>query len=266
MNSNILNSIYHKYNIFNLQFGVIGDKLGDCYEEYLVTILTTTNYIECFNNNKPNDDVEYDIFKKILECFSIDNTSKIKNIDATSKIQSRITGGMPKTDIIADIIFNDDTSTTLPISVKQSTVKKVAFAEFDVETIVREIGIDKNNNQDLIKLLNKHQTDASAKNFTKSEKELLKESLSPYAQKFVQWVVTGSPKISNDLRIPKCIVKFDIDKKDYNMTSYDIYTIPNYIDFIMLDKKGNPKKGGFGTGLSWTYATGSKGKKIQFKG
>lgn len=266
MNSNLLNSIYQKYNISNLQFGVIGDKLGDCYEEYLVTILTTTSYIECFNNDKPNNDIEYDIFKKILECFSIDNTSKIKNIDATSKIQSRITGGMPKTDIIADISFNNDTSVALPISVKQSTVKKVAFAEFDVETIIKEIGIDKKNNQDLIKLLNKHQTDASAKNFTINEKELLKESLSPYSKKFVQWVVTGSPKDSNDLRIPKCIVKFDINKKDYDLSNYYVYTISNYIDYIMLDTKGNPKKGGFGTGLSWTYATGSRGKKIQFKG
>ena len=61
------------------------------------------------------------------------------------------------------------------------------------------------------------------------------------------------------------ILKFSLTKQN-EIIAINCYTIDEYVDFLVYDKNGNYKKGGFGTGLSWTYATGSKGKKIQFKG
>lgn len=75
----------------------------------------------------------------------------------------------------------------------------------------------------------------------------------------------GIPWKSDDIHIPTMIIKFDINKSNNTLKSYKVYNIEDYIDEIMYDKHGNIKKGGFGTGLNLTYATGSKGKKIQFK-
>ena len=40
MNTELLNELYEKYNIFNLTYGGIHDKLGDAYEEFCIKILT----------------------------------------------------------------------------------------------------------------------------------------------------------------------------------------------------------------------------------
>jgi hypothetical protein len=95
---------------------------------------------------------------------------------------------------------------------------------------------------------------------------MLKENLKPYATKLVRWVLTGSPdRDCTDLRFPKLILKIDCTKKD-EIKDIHIYDIDTDINSVMKDKNGNIRAGGFGTGLGWTYATGSKGKKIQFKG
>ena len=70
---------------------------------------------------------------------------------------------------------------------------------------------------------------------------------------------------SNDLRYPDLLIKFSITKSN-QILNINCYTIDEYVDYLTIDRYGNPKKGGFGTGLGWTYATGSKGEKIQFKG
>lgn len=44
MKTALLNELYTKYNIANLTFGAIHDKLGDVYEEYCVTILQSKQY------------------------------------------------------------------------------------------------------------------------------------------------------------------------------------------------------------------------------
>lgn len=58
---------------------------------------------------------------------------------------------------------------------------------------------------------------------------------------------------------------FDVASGNFGLKSFKGYTIEKYLDTIMT-KYGKLKSGGFGTGLSWTYATNSKGVKIQFKG
>lgn len=257
MKSLVLDNLYKEYNIANLSFGVLQDKLGDVYEKFVVNILENVDYISAYRASKHIKDWEYVLFSDILNDYNIDR-NVVKKITATDPVPVRMSHGLSKTDVI--MTLNDDKK--FPISVKQSTAKKVAFAEFDVDTIVKEVGI---TDPELIRLLKKHQRDASAKNFTKEEKDILTEKLKPIARNFVRWVITGSPVVSNDIRIPTMIVKFDINKNDNSLKSYKVYDIESYIDSIMYDKHGNLKKGGFGTGLSWTYATGSKGKKIQFK-
>ncbi len=90
--------------------------------------------------------------------------------------------GLSKTDVIAHVTYNDNTTEDFPISCKQSTVKKVAFAEFDVNMICTEMGIGEGR----LKSLMKNQIDKSAKNFTSSEKAELKELLKPIARDFIR--------------------------------------------------------------------------------
>ena len=258
----LLENLFIKYDIANLVHGKKEDKLGDVMEEYCVSILKSKKILEKYKNNSLNlNNTDEYIFYHLLKKFNIDINS-ILYIDATTKIQHRFTGGNPKTDIITEIHTNSAEVITIPFSVKSSTARKVAMAEFDVDTIVNEVGI---TNVELKRLLLKHQLDASAKNFSHDEKQLLRKYLSPYAKNFVKWVLTGTTKENEDLRYPRYIIKFSLTKQD-EIKDIKVYTIEEFVNTIMLDKNLNPKKGGFGTGLGWTYATGSKGKKIQFKG
>lgn len=273
MKTDLLNSLYEKYDIASYTFGAIHDKLGDVYEEFCVTIMDEPFYLEELKNNGV-DSLETDILYSVLNCYNID-INNVDNISATNIIPHRSTGGNSKTDIIATLTMNDGVKIELPISCKQSTVAKVALAEFDADTICREMNIQ---NDRLKELLVKHQTDRSAKNFTKAEKKELKTLMIPIARKFVRWVLTGSPTAEpGNVRIPTSIIKYkltkpkdryniDVNNGDFDLISFEVLSIDDCIDKIMLKKNGKVKAGGFGTGLSWTYATGSSGRKMQFKG
>lgn len=265
--SKLLEELFNQYSIITLKHGIREDKIGDVFEDYCVHTLCNTDLLQKAkqNNLNPNNIDEY-VYKILIRYFP--NPLQIINISATKKIEHRYTGGNSKTDVIADITYSDGQTISFPISVKQSTAAKVAMAEFDVATIVHEIGI---TDTVLIQLMEKHQSDASAKYFKPEEKEELTERLKRYKEKFVKWVISGCHEDSNDLKFPKIILKFSLSKpvneqsleKIENITCF---TIDEYVHNILYKSNGEPVKGGFGTGLSWTYATGSKGKKIQFKG
>lgn len=273
MNSKLLKSLYIKYDIAHLPFGIIHDKLGDVYEEYCVTILSDSKLLYMAKNEVPTGNLDLDVFREILSIYGIDNFSSITNITATNRIPHRKTHGLSKTDVIVTIYFNNGERIDRAISCKQSSVAKVAFAEFDVDTICREVGITDERLRDL---LLKHQTDASAKLMSDEEKHDMRIGMAPIARRFVKWVITGKPEEApSDLVYPTSIIKFTVKKPngrvfdvangDFGLKSFKGYTIEEYLDTIMT-KNGKLKTGGFGTGLSWTYATGSKGVKIQFKG
>lgn len=274
MHSTLLERLYKKYDIANLRFGEIHDKLGDLYEEYCIIVLTNAAHLNAAKLNKNLPTLEYDVFKSILNIYGICDFSDILKIEATNKIPLRETHGLSKTDVIMTVFYNNETKKSFGISCKQTTVAKMAFAEFDVDTICREVGIA---NERLKALMLKHQLDKSAKNFTSVEKQELKTLLEPIARNFVRWVITGSTdKNPTQLVFPTSIVKFklkkpknrnniDLTKGDFSLLSFEIVTVEDYINHTMLTKSGKIKHGGFGTGLSWTYATGSGGHKIQFK-
>lgn len=274
MNTPLLNKLYEKYDIPNLTYGKVHDKLGDAYEEYCILIFTNKEFLSAFQKGEKINSIEFDIYKDLLTKGKVENISNIKEITATNIVPHRKTHGNAKTDVIATITYKDGKELKLPISSKQSYVRKVAVAEFDIDTICDEAKID---NIKIRELMKKFQTAKSAKGLTDSEKKELKELLKPYARNLVRWAITGSPEANpSDVVFPKLLVKFKISKpKDrFNINvsngelhylSHSIYTIDEYIDLTIYDKNGNIRGGGFGTGLSWTYASGSGGKKIQFK-
>lgn len=261
---NKIKEAYAEYNIQNLSYGEKGDKLGDAYESFVVNVFNDINYIIEFNNLS-NSKLDECIFKNIIEKEGI-NVSQILRVEATDKIPKRASRGNSKTDVLVKVYKRDGQIINIPISIKQTTVAKVAMAEYSVDTILNETGI---NNTEVERLMKKHQKDASAINFSREEKETLKRELERDNNKYklLRWILTMSPlKNNSDIRIPRYIIKFQLDKKSLEVKELGIYNIDEYINHISVDKKGSPSRCGFGTGLSWTYATGSKGKRIQFKG
>lgn len=274
MNTNLLSSLYEKYDIANLTYGKVNDKLGDVYEEYCIMILKNKSFLDAIKAGEKMDSVEFDIFESLLSKGNIRNISDISKIDATDIVPHRDTHGNAKTDVIATIKYMDESKVLLPISSKQSYAPRVAVAEFDVDTICNEAGID---DLRIRELMGKFQAARSAKGLTNSEGRELRELLKPHAIDLVRWSITGSPDENpRDVIFPKLIVKFktmkprdrynaQVDRGELQYQSHAVYTIDEYIYLTMHDKKGKDRRGGFGTGLSWTYASHSGGKKIQFK-
>ncbi len=258
-----LKKLLEKYDIASHKHGKREDKLGDVFEDYCAEILSDPDLLKKYFTGELSDkNTDETIFKLILDKNEITNPAEIVKIVASTNIEHRITGGNAKTDVLADITYKDGNIIQIPISVKQTRAQKVAMAEFSVATIKKEVGI---KDKKVIELMTKHQVDGSAKNFTKVQKKELRTKLEPYAVNLVRWVISGTiDNNSKDLRHPKIILRIKVDKKA-NIQIISVFNIDEYIDVVMKTKKGKLKWGGFGTGLSWTYATGSKSEKIQFK-
>jgi len=255
-----LKNLYTTYNIDSLLHGARGDKLGDLYEEVVIDSFTPDKY--------KKEQMLCNLRTQILDSYDI-APEKVLTSSAHSNIPKRNSNGNSKTDVLVNLNMIDGSLFKLRISVKQTSASKVSIAEYDVNTIFNEVGINKNDEPLLYKLMLKHQFEASAKNFTLEEKEGLSDALYHYKQSFLRWIFTMDPnEHSTDDRVPTSIIIFKVSKESEGSIylTHNVYQIQNYIEYISLDKKGIPKRGGFGTGLSWTYATGSKGTKIQFKG
>lgn len=263
----LLANLYQKYNIYQItNSGALTDALGDVYEDFVEAIFKDLLTLKSW----PINSLEYQIADQLLKYLNL-NVSQISIISSSRKnIPPTLNGGTPKTDVYLNITFVDGSTRLVPLNVKQSTVSKVSFAEYDVATIVSDLSI---TDPVLISLLEKHQADASAKNFTPAERVYLRTNLAPHIRNLVRWCITlNALPTYQDIRYPEYVIRFDLHHPKNSgalgntFKAVNVYDIEGYIDKIMLNLKGQPRSGGFGTGLSWTYATGSKGKKIQFKG
>ena len=248
--STILPNLFTQYIGQSARHGVLGDKLGDIFEEYIKLLLQP-----CPNTLGLGHLDEYVRFN-IMSTLNILNITESQN----RTIPNLASGGNPKTDLA--LMLNG--SIDLRLSIKASKAPKVSVAEFSAIDIAT--GINQQNNQILINLLTKFQTDQSAKFFTQQEKEALIQELLPIKDQFVRWVITGSNIPTENVQTPNHIASFklrypqgEIAVDDITVISFNIETITNYIDSILT------KRAGYNTGLNWTYATGSAGRKIQFK-
>ena len=274
MTSPLLEELYEKYDIANLQYGKVHDKLGDVYEEFCVTILSDSeNLLKAKANEQPAS-LNYKVYLSILNCCGIKDFANIKRVSATNIVPHRLTHRSSKTDVIITITYINGQENKIAMSCKQSYVSKMAFAEFDVETICREVGI---TDERLKALMLKHQADKSAINFTDAEKTELRTLLQPIREKLVRWVITGTTEqnpteivyptkiIKFKLKAPKNRFDIKVDKGELSLVSFIAVTVEDYIHSVIYDQKGRVRKAGFYTGLYWTRASGSGSKKIQFK-
>ena len=248
-NSRTLEDLYAKYRIDRLAYGARSDKLGDLYEDYVKIIFSSEEVISNFNSGKKPLTTEEEVVYNTLMPHGIPYVKSIKALD----VPKRASKGSPKTDV--HLLVNG--MVNIKLSIKHSYATNITVAEFDVDTIKKEIGI---KDERIIYLMEKHQRDASAKNFDEEERVELRKRLSAIKRRLVKWALSGSPDVSSeDPRIANHTIMFKIDRFNYRLKDFSSYTIEDQVNKII------EKKSGFGTGLSWTYATGTKGQKIQFK-
>ena len=251
--SEIRETLYEKYEIDSiLGQGKRSDALGDLYEEYVKTIFVSEEIISNFNSGASPLTTEEKVFYTTLREWGIMHVDSLEILDVSKREK---TNGSAKTDVC--LLVNG--AIHIKLSVKHSGATYVTVAEFDVDTIKNEAGI---KDSKLISLMEKHQRDNSAKRFTANQKEEMRKRLSPVKKDLVMWALSGSPDVSSDdIRNDNHTIMFKIFGKydKYRLRDFSSHTIEKQVDMIL------EKKSGFGTGLSWTYATGTKGKKIQFK-
>ena len=240
--------LYEKYDIHNLGRGATTDALGDVYEELAEEIFMDPELWDDFNSGvQPTTDAS----RLFYETMVAHDVGCIEIIE-TPKVKVRESGGSPKTDV--HLLVNNRVQ--IKLSIKHSQSQHVTVGEFDVDTIVSEVGIE---SQRAISLMEKHQRDASAKNFTEDERRMLAEELTDDAPRIVRWVISGSPnETSRDPRHANHTIMFYVNR-DKSYKGYSTKTTNAQAEAILQ------RNSGFGTGLSWTYATGTKGRKIQWK-
>ena len=248
--STILPNLFNQYIGVSATHGVLGDKLGDIFEEYILLLLQ--------NQNENNDlgSLDNEVISKIKRILDVSNITSCQN----QTIPPLPSGGNPKTDLALTINGSID----LRLSIKASKADNVSVAEFSVTDIIA--GINQQTNTRLVELLTKFQTEQSAKFFTPEQKEELIQILDPIKDSFVRWVITGSNSPTTNIQTPTHMASFKLNYpqgcvsiNDIEIISFNMESVSDYITTLLQ------KRCGFNTGLSWTYATGSAGRKIQFK-
>lgn len=262
MRTDLLSKLYDDFGIDELphtQHGVTSDRLGKLYEKYVLDIFKDIESLKKYSTDAFPQ--EKSISSKLLEALNFDLNNIVDVSSSDADLGRTIAGGSPKTDATIMLTFNDQSSRLVPLNIKHSSKKKVSIAEYDVETICTGVGIP---DGELKELIRKHQNDQSAKLFTPVQKQRLTELLEPYRERFIRWCVTlSAEKSEGNILHPDLLIRFKVVEREY----VDV-TIKNIDDYVndRIAEGSKARKPGFGTGLNWTYASGSKAKKMQFKG
>ena len=227
--------------------------LGKKYEVLTEEALCDPAVHKRYNNGeKPKDHPEaaaHDLFRRkgIKKVFKAENVL----------VPTRDNGSQAKTDrcvLVNDVHY-------IKVSVKQSGSSQVAAAEISVDTINKEAfgGKMKEDYLQCMLMFQEvgNQTLLASSGKIKSFKEDLKEDYD-FRGRLLRYVLSGSSsENSDDIRVADYIVEYAVDANG-TAKSKSVKTVAEKLDLII-------GKGTFGTGLSWTYATGTKGEKIQFK-
>lgn len=240
-----------------LSSGQKHDLIGNDFEIVIASILDNReNYEKWITGDRTKIGKNYNYFEKIVSFFNLDKT-KVKGIKATAdknEIGKLLSSGSPKTDVIVYVYYHDDEKEPehYTISCKKTNEKAVSVHQYTADAFADVLDPD---NNDLRTILNKFQTVGNLRDFGESNKVHLTNTLKPYMEKLIRWVLGGyGGKIKDELQLANYILVSDAN---------DIY-IHSLDEYIKeLSKPENIAH--FGTPFNWTYASGRQGKDIQLK-
>lgn len=233
--------------------GSQANNLGKRYEEDTLSALLSVEVHARYNSGKKPlslcESAAHSLFRK-------SGVSSVRTC-AEVTVPTRDNGSLAKTDKC--VLVNGETF--IRPSIKQSRAEKVAVAELSVETINEEAFGNKMP-PGLLRGMNMFQETGNM-SLLKETGHLatFKETISnnpELVQALAYYLLSGSPlKSSDDNRVANYIVEYSVDT-DGNPLYCSVKTIAEKVKDIS-------GKGTFKSGFSWTYASGTRGSKIQLK-
>lgn len=217
------------------------------------------NYKENFEKLKYNKKVvgyKFDIFEKMFKKFNlnIENIQKIISSCDAKDIGRFPSNGVPKTDVLLKVFYNDGKFKYITISCKRCTKKEVAAHEYDYQEICNVLDI---KDEKLISCIRLFQEKGNARDMGKEFVKYLKENIIDYREKLLKWVIGGHGGAGDpETQWADYIVTYKV-----NTDEVQVESVEDYVKKILNSRS----KRGFGTGLFWTYPSKKKGLKIKFK-
>lgn len=241
----------------NKDKGFIKNAEGRAFEQRVANALKNKDNLSFLQGNT-NGKITKDLFlmEKILTKIQI-KPSEVNSIDATADetvIGCLPSGGSPKTDVLVDIYLKDSEKVTLTISCKNTDSQNVSIAQFDYKTIAFALDPKDNNLRDL---LQQAQLIGAPSMMPTETAQKLTEALKPHLTDLGLWLLGGykGEGEPNTQWASYILVRKNDDAK------IEFYFLREYYDLLVASHPN----GSFGTPFAWTYASGSKGKNIQFK-
>lgn len=238
-----------------LNHGKIWDIEGKNFETQIADILSNTKYLNAWKGDiLPTEQNNYAFFCQMMSTFDISSTS-VREIHATAKKENigyLPSGGSPKTDVIAEVVFNNGNNRLITISCKRSKMSMVSVHQYTADTFADVLN---ENDVQLRKLLNDFQYYGCLKDLPDGVEDELTIALKPYIKKLVLWAIGGIGGAGNpETQWAQYIVSYQTEKGAFN-----VHSVEEYCDIICSRSLM------FGTPFGWTFASKSKGKNIQLK-
>lgn len=227
---------------------------GSNFEKFIVNILNNdVNRLVWNNDGEYKVGFNFPYFKRILKGIGVDDSRRIKKIEATNEIGLLPSRGKPKTDILLRIIFSDETEEIYTFTCKRTESEWVSVHQYSIDKFITVLKI---SNPSLIQALKEFQNVGGLKAMSVEGNKCLEEEMPKYNKELAEWVYggvggEGDPKT----QWARYVINFRS-----NLFELEVYSLEEYVDKVLEIKEH------YGTPYKWTYASGSKGKSIQFKG
>jgi len=233
--------------------GAWNDYVGRKFEDFFAAVMDNEDNLNAYKKNANGSFYHYDFYKAVMEYIGI-RRSGLREVSATTDIPKLPNNGSPKTDVLlrATTSRGDRIAT---FSLKSTSNRVVSVHDYTAEAFSEVL--DPSNKRLRILLL-EYQSTGNARDMPTGDAEALEKELKPYHEKLNKWVFTGegAPGVKREQCADYLVAH---NKKTDGVVIHDAR---KYAEMI---ERNNAIKGAFGTKFSWTYPSGSRGKRIQLK-
>ncbi len=249
-------NLIEEYALRDKTPGQIHDIKGRNFEVRVAAILSNPWNLQKAKSGDPTiDGLSFDFFDEMITELDVD-LSIVSEIRATADknvIGFLPSGGNPKTDVLVNVTYDNNSEEYRTISCKRSRAHSVSVHQYDADAFSSTLAPEDDN---LHQLLLTFQHCGNLRDFGQRNIERLTAAMVPYKKLLALWALGGFGGEGNDIQCANYILTYNSD-----MASISIHRITDYYE--MLCEKG--VNGHFGTIFDWTFPSRRKGKSIQLK-
>lgn len=248
-----------------LSGGVQGDRRGRSFERHIVETMEHDGNLARLKEGSSSNQSGYffALFKMIVEAFGVD-ASQISSISATNILPMLPSGGPGKTDVVVHYKMADGSEKEQKISCKRTLKDKVSVNQYSANEIIRVLELDEKS--DVATAIKMHEECGSGSalkdKYGSNGLEFVRRSITDGLTRddlrtLVKWVVSGYGADSPDINCADWIL---IRRGSGRECIDKIYGTEEYVELLL-----NEEPLQMGTPFDWTFASGQRGKSIQFK-